>query len=174
VFLSGEAAFSFNWQYVCALSKNPDESKVVGQVGVAPVPAGPAAPEAHRSTARWRSPSPRSSKHPEEAWQQNSRHLQEGAGRLRQGGASGLVGVPPDPAVVAIREELAKAAQLTFKNMVLRPVIAATRRCRQRCRRACGRALRQGRRRRGSRRHRDLDRGAIVLYLHRGFRRVIA
>jgi multiple sugar transport system substrate-binding protein len=66
-FLSGEAAFSFNWQYVYALSKNPAESKVVGQVGVAPVPAGPGAPEGTSVNGSMALSITKTSKHPEEA-----------------------------------------------------------------------------------------------------------
>ncbi len=124
VFLSGEAAFSFNWQYVYALSKNPEESKVVGQVGVAPIPAGAAAPEGTSVNGSMALAVTQTSKHPEEAWQYityvTSKKVQDSFAKavLPVWSAS-----YSDPAVVAGQEELAKAAQLTFKNMVLRPVI---------------------------------------------------
>ena len=66
-FLSGEAAFSFNWQYVYALSKNPDESKVVGQVGIAPVPAGPGGPAGTSVNGSMALSLTTTSKHPDEA-----------------------------------------------------------------------------------------------------------
>ena len=38
VFSSGQAAFALNWTYMYAMTQNPKESKVVGQVGIAPAP----------------------------------------------------------------------------------------------------------------------------------------
>jgi multiple sugar transport system substrate-binding protein len=124
VFLAGEAAFSFNWQYVYALSKNPDESKVVGQVGVAPIPAGVAAPEGASVNGSMALAVTRTSQHPAEAWDYivyvTSKAVQDGYAKavLPVWTAS-----YSDPAVIAGQEELAKAATLTFANMALRPVV---------------------------------------------------
>lgn len=41
VFTSGNAIFLRNWSYVWGLANDPSESKVVGKVGVAPLPAFP-------------------------------------------------------------------------------------------------------------------------------------
>jgi multiple sugar transport system substrate-binding protein len=38
VFSSGQAAFALNWTYMYALTQDPKESKVVGQVGIVPAP----------------------------------------------------------------------------------------------------------------------------------------
>ena len=38
VFQNGEAAFALNWTYMYNLANDPKESKVAGQVGVAPAP----------------------------------------------------------------------------------------------------------------------------------------
>lgn len=124
-FLSGEAAFSFNWQYVYALSKNPAESKVVGQVGVAPVPAGPGAPEGTSVNGSMALSITKTSKHPEEAWTyvtfMTSKDLQD---KYAKAVLPVWTASYSDPAVVAGQEELAAAAAPNFKNMVLRPVIA--------------------------------------------------
>ena len=124
-FLSGEAAFSFNWQYVYALSKNPDESKVVGQVGIAPVPAGPGGPAGTSVNGSMALSLTTTSKHPDEAWKyitfMTSKPLQD---KFAKAVLPVWVASYSDPAVVAGQEELAKAAEPNFKNMVLRPVIA--------------------------------------------------
>lgn len=124
-FLSGEAAFSFNWQYVYALSKNPAESKVVGEVGVAPVPAGPDAPEGTSVNGSMALSITRTSKHPQEAWTyvtyMTSKDLQD---RYARAVLPVWVASYSDTAVIEGQEELAAAAQMNFKNMVSRPVIA--------------------------------------------------
>ena len=124
-FLSGEAAFSFNWQYVYALSKNPAESKVVGEVGVAPVPAGATTPAGTSVNGSMALSITKGSKHPEEAWQyvtfMTSKDLQD---KYAKAVLPVWTASYSDPAVIAGQEELAAAAAPNFANMVLRPVIA--------------------------------------------------
>src|SRR4051794_12306034 len=84
-------------------------------VGVAPIPAGSAAPEGTSVNGSMALAITQTSKHPEEAWQYityvTSKEVQDGYAKavLPVWSAS-----YSDPAVVAGQEELAKAAQLTF------------------------------------------------------------
>ncbi|MGE5589573.1 MAG: extracellular solute-binding protein [Bacillota bacterium] len=65
VFSQGEAAFALNWTYMYALANKPEESKVAGQVGIAPAPGK--VKEAGVSGSMGLSIT-KSTKHPEEAW----------------------------------------------------------------------------------------------------------
>lgn len=66
VFSQGQAAFALNWTYMYALANDPKESKVAGQVGIAPFPAGPAG--AYGVSGSMGLSITKSSKHPDEAW----------------------------------------------------------------------------------------------------------
>ncbi|MCL5676608.1 MAG: extracellular solute-binding protein [Firmicutes bacterium] len=65
VFQEGKAAFVLNWTYMYGLANDPKESKVAGQVGIAPTPSAKAAIGVSGSMGLAIT---RSTKHPEEAW----------------------------------------------------------------------------------------------------------
>jgi multiple sugar transport system substrate-binding protein len=66
-FIEGKAAIIRNWPYVYGMSNDPKQSKIVGKVGIAPLPKGSV-----RSAAclgGWSAIINKNSKHPDEAWE---------------------------------------------------------------------------------------------------------
>lgn len=66
-FLEGQAPFIRNWPYQYALANDGTQSKIVGKVGVAPLPAGDAGSAA--TLGGWMSGINKNTKHPQEAWE---------------------------------------------------------------------------------------------------------
>lgn len=66
-YLEGESVFLRNWPYHFAIANDKEKSKVVGNVKVAPLPAGDAGSAA--TLGGWMSGINKFSKHPKEAWQ---------------------------------------------------------------------------------------------------------
>ncbi|MBG9945830.1 extracellular solute-binding protein [Brevibacillus formosus] len=66
-FLEGQAPFIRNWPYQFALAQDQAQSKIVDQVGIAPLPAGDAGSAA--ALGGWMGGINKFSKHPKEAWE---------------------------------------------------------------------------------------------------------
>ncbi|GMB08823.1 carbohydrate ABC transporter substrate-binding protein (CUT1 family) [Thermolongibacillus altinsuensis] len=66
-FIEGQAPFIRNWPYQYALANDKEQSKIVGKVGVAPLPAGDAGSAA--TLGGWMTAINKYSKHKEEAWE---------------------------------------------------------------------------------------------------------
>jgi multiple sugar transport system substrate-binding protein len=66
-FLEGQSVFIRNWPYQFALAQDEKQSKIVGKVGVAPLPAGDKGSAA--TLGGWMSGINKNSKHPKEAWE---------------------------------------------------------------------------------------------------------
>ncbi|MFC7370067.1 ABC transporter substrate-binding protein [Fictibacillus iocasae] len=65
-FINGQSALIRNWPYQFALANDKSQSKIVGKVGVAPLPAGDAGSAA--ALGGWMAGINKNTKHPEEAW----------------------------------------------------------------------------------------------------------
>ena len=66
-FLEGQSPFIRNWPYQFALAQDEKQSKIVGKVAVAPLPAGDAGSAA--TLGGWMSGINKNTKHPKEAWE---------------------------------------------------------------------------------------------------------
>ncbi|MBD1380691.1 ABC transporter substrate-binding protein [Metabacillus arenae] len=66
-FIEGQSAFIRNWPYQWNLANDPEQSKIVDKVGVAPLPAGDAGSAA--ALGGWMSGINKYSEHPKEAWE---------------------------------------------------------------------------------------------------------
>jgi multiple sugar transport system substrate-binding protein len=66
-FIEGQSPFIRNWPYQYALANDPEQSKIVDKVGVAPLPAGDAGSAA--ALGGWMTAISKFSKHKEEAWE---------------------------------------------------------------------------------------------------------
>ncbi|MCF6411087.1 ABC transporter substrate-binding protein [Pseudalkalibacillus salsuginis] len=66
-FIEGESPFIRNWPYQYALANDEEQSKIVGNVGVAPLPAGDAGSAA--ALGGWMTAINKFSEHPQEAWE---------------------------------------------------------------------------------------------------------
>ena len=66
-FIEGQAVFARNWPYLWASSNDKEKSKVVGKVGVAPLPSGDNGSAS--ALGGWMMGINKYSKHPKEAWE---------------------------------------------------------------------------------------------------------
>ncbi len=66
-FIEGESPFIRNWPYQYALANDEEQSKIVGNVGVAPLPEGDAGSAA--ALGGWMTAINQFSEHPQEAWE---------------------------------------------------------------------------------------------------------
>ncbi|KQB92944.1 ABC transporter substrate-binding protein [Geobacillus sp. PA-3] len=66
-FIEGQAPFIRNWPYQYALANDQEQSKIVGKVSVAPLPAGDKGSAA--ALGGWMTAINKYSKHPKEAWE---------------------------------------------------------------------------------------------------------
>ncbi|ASS99155.1 MULTISPECIES: ABC transporter substrate-binding protein [Geobacillus] len=66
-FIEGQSPFIRNWPYQYALANDKEQSKIVGKVGVAPLPAGDKGSAA--ALGGWMTAINKYSKHPKEAWE---------------------------------------------------------------------------------------------------------
>ncbi len=66
-FIEGQSVIIRNWPYVYALANDEDQSKIVGNVGVAPLPAGDKGSAA--ALGGWMTAINKNSEHPKEAWE---------------------------------------------------------------------------------------------------------
>ncbi|WP_408009545.1 ABC transporter substrate-binding protein [Pseudalkalibacillus sp. A8] len=66
-FIEGESPFIRNWPYQYALANDEEQSKIVGNVGVVPLPEGDAGSAA--ALGGWMTAINQFSEHPEEAWE---------------------------------------------------------------------------------------------------------
>jgi multiple sugar transport system substrate-binding protein len=66
-FISGDSVFARNWPYQFAEGQDATKSKIVGKVGVAPLPAGDAGSAA--ALGGWMAAINKNSKHKQEAWE---------------------------------------------------------------------------------------------------------
>jgi multiple sugar transport system substrate-binding protein len=68
-FINGQAAFARNWNYMWADAQNASKSKVVGKVGVVPIPHEPGQATGYSTLGGWNLFINKYSKNPDAAWQ---------------------------------------------------------------------------------------------------------
>jgi multiple sugar transport system substrate-binding protein len=122
VFQNGEAAFALNWTYMFNLANAGKDSKVIGQVGVAPAPGVEGKSTISAMNGSMGLGVAATSKHPDEAWDfvtyMTSQPTQNAYAKLSLPiWASSY----KDPAVVAGQEDMIKAAELGLAAMYPRP-----------------------------------------------------
>lgn len=66
-FINGQSVFIRNWTYNYALANDKTQSKIVGKVGVAPLPAGDS--KSVSTLGGWETAINKYSKHPQQAWE---------------------------------------------------------------------------------------------------------
>ncbi|MBE0412769.1 extracellular solute-binding protein [Yoonia sp.] len=125
VFQNGEAAFALNWTYMYNLANDPNESRVVGKIGVAPAPgvAGKSAVSAVNGSMGLGITA--TSQNPDAAWNyitfMTSQPTQNAYARLSLPiWASSY----DDPAVTAGQEDMIAAAKVGLAAMYPRPTTA--------------------------------------------------
>jgi multiple sugar transport system substrate-binding protein len=123
VLIAGQAAFGLDWTYVYSAANDPTQSKVVGQIGIAPAPGGHGA-TASGTNGGMSMAVTKSSKHPDEALQYDlflaSQAMEEKypANALPEWKASF------DKAeLTKDAPELWAAAKVAFASMVSRPTV---------------------------------------------------
>jgi multiple sugar transport system substrate-binding protein len=123
VFLQGHAVFHRNWPYAWEVANNEDRSRIVGRVGIAPLPRFEGARSAS-ALGGWQYGISAFSRYPEEAWSfvrfmtspETQRHFAVGASL-----APTRTDLYADPEVLARNPQFADQAS-AFRNAVPRPV----------------------------------------------------
>lgn len=122
VFQNGEAAFALNWTYMFNLANAGKDSKVAGQVGVAPAPGVEGKSTISAMNGSMGLGVTTTSKHPDEAWDfityMTSQSTQNAYAKLS---LPIWTSSYKDPAVVTGQEELIKAAEVGLAAMYPRP-----------------------------------------------------
>jgi multiple sugar transport system substrate-binding protein len=123
VLIAGQAAFGLDWTYVYAAANDPTQSKVVGQIAVAPGPGGVGA-VASGTNGGMSMAVTRSSKHPDEAMKYDlflaSQAMEE---KYTDSALPEWKTSFDNPALSAGAPELWAAAKVAFANMVSRPMV---------------------------------------------------
>ncbi|WP_239496141.1 extracellular solute-binding protein [Salinicola peritrichatus] len=124
VFSSGKAAFALNWSYMYDLANDPQQSSVVGDVGIMAPPGVEGVSEASGVNGSMGLGVTSNSQHPDLAWQ----YVQHMASPEMQNSHAERslpiwVGSFDDPDVVAGRDDLMSAAEKTFTAMIARPTL---------------------------------------------------
>jgi multiple sugar transport system substrate-binding protein len=123
IFSSGQAAMALNWTYMFSMANDPNESQIVGKVGVGHTPSGPGptAPGVNGSMALSISSG---SKNPEQAWKYiefiTSQKIQD------QYAAHSLPiwkSSYDNPEVVNTLPEVVAVAKTQLNDMILRPQV---------------------------------------------------
>jgi multiple sugar transport system substrate-binding protein len=126
VFSNGDAAFALNWTYMNALVNNPDESKVVGKVGIAPALGSEGGATASAVNGSMGLGIPANSEHPDDAWAFISYltqpSVQESYAKLSLPVWKASYGTE---AVTRGQEDLVAAANQSIAVMSPRPLIAS-------------------------------------------------
>ena len=123
VFVQGHAVFHRNWPYAWEVANNPERSRIVGRVGIAPLPHFEGG-EPVSALGGWQYGISPFSRHPEEAWAfvrfmtspETQRHL-----AIRASLAPTRTALYADPEVLARNPQFADQAR-AFRRAVPRPV----------------------------------------------------
>lgn len=123
VLLAGQAAFGLDWTYVYMAANDPSQSKVVGQIGVAPAPGGDGA-TASGVNGGMSMAVTRSSKHPDEALQYDlflaSQAMEE---KYTENALPEWKASFENTKLTSQAPDLYAAAKVAFGNMVSRPMV---------------------------------------------------
>ena len=123
VLIAGQAAFGLDWTYVYAAANDPTQSKIVGDIGVAPAPGG------HGATASGVNGGmslavTKSSKHPDEALKYDlflaSQAMEE---KYPQNALPQWKASFDKASLTSDAPDLWAAAKIAFANMVSRPMV---------------------------------------------------
>lgn len=125
VFSSGEAAFALNWTYMYNLTQNPDESKVVGKVGIMPAPGVEGSSEASAVNGSMGLGITANSQHPDESWKFISfLASQDNQNKYAKLSLPIWKSSYTDPAVTTGQEAIVAAADVGIAAMTPRPTVA--------------------------------------------------
>ena len=122
-FSSGNAAFALNWTYMYNMAKDPKESKVTEDVGIAIIPGSGKIVSATVNGGQPLSISA-GSKHPKEAWAY-IQYLSSKAFQKKYSQNALPIWKPlfNDPAVVASNPDVVKTAKIQYNYIVNRPLV---------------------------------------------------
>jgi len=122
VFSNGEAAFALNWTYMYNLANAGEDSKVSGQVGVAPAPGVEGVSDVSAMNGSMGLGVTATSAHPDEAWDYVT-FMTSQATQNKYAALSLPIWTASykDPAVTAGQEELIAAAGVSLAKMYPRP-----------------------------------------------------
>jgi len=123
VFLSGKAAFTINWTSLFNDAKDPKQSQIVDDIGIAVLPGTAAVSSATVNGGQPLSIS-KGSKHPVEAW----KYIEYLTGKAFQKKYSKNAlpiwkSLYADPVVLANNPEVVPVAQVQYESIINRPVI---------------------------------------------------
>jgi multiple sugar transport system substrate-binding protein len=123
VLTSGQAAFGLDWTYVYSIANDPAQSKVVGQIGIAPAPGGNGA-VASGTNGGMSMAVTRSSKNPDAALKYNlfiaSQAMEEKYTDLLLPEWKASF---DNPTLTAKNPDLWATAKISFANLVIRPQV---------------------------------------------------
>jgi multiple sugar transport system substrate-binding protein len=123
VLIAGQAAFGLDWTYVYAAANDPSQSKVVGQIGIAPAPGGNGA-VASGVNGGMSLAITRSSKHPDEALKYDlflaSQAMEE---KYTDNALPEWKASFDNATLTKTNSDLWAAAKVAFANMVSRPMV---------------------------------------------------
>jgi multiple sugar transport system substrate-binding protein len=117
VLIAGQAAFGLDWTYVYAAANDPSQSKVVGQIGIAPAPGGGTNGGMSMAVTR-------SSKHPDEALKYDlflASQAQEE--KYTDNALPEWKASFDNPTLAKSAPDLWAAAKVAFATMVSRPMV---------------------------------------------------
>lgn len=124
VFSSGEAAFALNWTYMYNLAQNPDESKVVGKVGIIPAPGVDGVSTASAVNGSMGLGITANSQHPDESWKFISfLTSQDNQNKYAKLSLPIWKSSYTDPAVTTGQEAIIAAADVGIAAMTPRPTV---------------------------------------------------
>lgn len=122
-FVAGNAAFGLNWTYMYAAGKDPAQSKIGDDVGIAPIP-GTAGVKSATVNGGMPLMITAGSKHPDEAWQYilaiSSKDIQK---KLAKNALPIWKSLFDDPAVVATSPEVVGISKIQYDYIKNRPQV---------------------------------------------------